>query len=45
MNFKGMNDLTQGSIPKHLINMAIPMMAGVFYKRYTFLLPSILLVN
>jgi len=32
-----MKDLTQGSIPKHLITMAIPMMVGMFVQTLYFL--------
>lgn len=32
-----MKDLTQGSIPRHLINMAIPMMLGMFVQTLYFL--------
>ena len=32
-----MNDLTQGSIPKHLINMALPMMIGMFIQTLYFI--------
>ena len=32
-----MKDLTQGSIPKHLINMALPMMIGMFIQTLYFI--------
>ena len=32
-----MKDLTQGSIPKHLISMAMPMMIGMFVQTLYFL--------
>lgn len=37
MEFKQMKDLTQGSIPKHLITMAMPMMFGMFVQTLYFL--------
>ncbi len=37
MDFQHMKDLTQGSIPKHLITMALPMMFGMFVQTLYFL--------